>query len=140
MPWIHFFQILFILKWNLISFHSVLYYLGRWYNNILRNIQVLMQLEEECFFKWKANCFHDWKYKSVHVREAHLFSPFSNSFTFLTCISWTNVIFLQVIAYKQVVLILSWSFLMQGIVKTSIKTGNVLFYFLISYKDLNLNS
>ena len=29
---------------------------------------------------------------------------------------------------------------MQGIVKTSFRIGNVLFYFLISYKDLNLNS
>ena len=137
---ISFFQRFFILRWNLISFHCVLYSLGRWYNNILRNIQVLMQLEKECFFKWKPNSFHDRKYKSVHVRETHLFSLFSNMFTFLTCVSWTNVIFLQKIAYKQVLLILSRSFLMQGIVKTSIRIGNVLFYFLISYKDLNLNS
>ena len=135
---ISFIQIFFILKWN--NFISLCFiFLGRWYN-ILRNIQVLMQLEEECFFKWKPNNFHDRKYKSVHVREAHLFSLFRNRFTFLTCVSWTNVIFLQVIAYKQVVLILSRSFLMQGIVKTSIRIGNVLFYFLISYKDLNLNS
>lgn len=140
MPWFHFFQIFFILRWNLISFHCVFCSLGRWYNNILRNIQVLMQLEKECFFKWKPNSFHNRKYKSVHVRETHLFSLFSNMFTFLTCVSWTNVIFLQVIAYKQVLLILSRSFLMQGIVKTSIRIGNVLFYFLISYKDLNLNS
>lgn len=101
MPWFHFFQIFFILRWNLISFHCVLYSLGRWYNNILRNIQVLMQLEKECFFKWKPNSFHDRKYKSVHVRETHLFSLFSNMFTFLTCVSWTNVIFLQVIAISK---------------------------------------